>query len=545
MMTLRRLVPVLSVAVAVCVLLPGAAHSVETRASVGRHLLQTRGLWVQFEHRGSATGWYSGELLELIGSSSVRAEVVLQLRKMSAMGVNEIVYEVRSTDGPWPVRSEYPSCERSTDLGPLWPEPSQPQLQGLRVLFDLAQAQGMRMTLILDNTHMDEQPPTHNARWLSAILNAVKDKPALDYIAFGGDRHLVDAKPPYDGAPDSCGGESEAPLWLGPDSVESKYTQWAIGYARSLGLPANKLTAESIVGYYPTESLQGAGPAAQDGHLWRPLEVMRTIFDRLGFPAAERTYAVSYYPHRKCAGNEAWNPCTDADMYGWTKETLETSRARIGPDARMVVAEFGTQSSNWSHESTVEMFGSLLLAERVEGAVYWQWVNPSDNPQYAPPGTDLKKRGVGFVYNPQQRELADLYGFHLTDVPNGSFEDGPAGWSIAGQAQMVPIDVNAPWRGASFLRLTGKATSPRARISPSTRYTTTVHLRSASAVKVSFTYSTCKNKPTLKRKRDVFQPAAGQVGFQTFPLAYTTPADACWLRIEIASAASLDVDAVR
>ena len=46
----------------------------------------------------------------------------------------------------------------------------------------------MRVMIVLNNTHMEELPPVNSQRWLSSILGAVKDKPALDLlreIAFG------------------------------------------------------------------------------------------------------------------------------------------------------------------------------------------------------------------------------------------------------------------------------------------------------------------------------------------------------------------------
>lgn len=289
------------------------------------------------------------------------------------MDVNELTYEMRSADGPWPVDSTYPRCERPTTLGPLWPQPTSQQLSGLKTLYGLANQYGMRIMLVLNTTHMDQ--PDSNAPWLRAIIETVKDLPAFDLVAFGGDRHAVDAQPPYDGVPDSCGGESEAPLWLGPDSPQGRYVQWAIAYGRSLGVP----------------------------------------------------------PH----------------------------------------------------------------------------------------------------------------GFHLTNVPNGSFEAGATGWKIAGNAESRPLDENAPWRGTSYLRLTGTAISARIRVSPSTRYTTTAHLRFSRPSTVSFRYLTCKNKPSAKRKLDTFRPAGPQPSFQTFPLVYTTPADACWLRIELSAPTPIDVDALR
>lgn len=507
---------------------------------LGHHFLKTRGLWTYFEHRGATSGYHSGELLEAIQGSAARADVVAQLKVMRAMGVNELTYEMRSADGPWPVDSTYPRCERSTALGPLWPQPTTKQLAGLKTLYGLANQYGMRIMLVLNTTHMEQ--PESNAPWLRAIIDAVKGSPAFDLVVFGGDRHSIDAQPPYDGVADSCGGESEAPLWLGPDSLQGRYLQWALAFARSLGVPQQKLAAEAIVGDYRHEAQQGAGPDAQDAHLWRPLEVLRTIYDRLGFPASQRTYPLSLYAHRKCANVESWLPCADESQDAWVAETLATSKARVEPQARMTLIEFGASAGDY--QRTVEQLGSVMLSLGIEGGTYWKWADETNDPKWTDPASVVKKRGYAFSFNPQQRELADLFGFHLTDVPNGSFEKGSSEWKITGHAETRALDENAPWRGAFFLRLSGTATSVRIRVSASTRYTTTAHLRFTSAAKVALRYFTCKNKASAKRKLDTFRLAAPQPSFQTFPLTYTTPVDACWVRIAVSGGDAIDVDAV-
>jgi hypothetical protein len=530
-------------ALAACVLAAltiALASSASSATPKGRYLLQTRGLWTYFEHRGSPSGYNAGELLEVIGGTAARSDVAAQLRVMRAMGVNELTYEMRSADGPWPVDSTFPNCRRSTALGPLWPNPTDEQLAGLKTLFGLANQYGMRIMLILNTTHMEK--PESNAPWLRSIVGSVKDLPALDLVVFGGDRHTIDALAPYDGSPDSCGGESEAPLWLGPDSLEGRYVQWALTFARSLGVPPEKLGAEAIVGDYRHEAQQGAGPAAQGRHLWRPVEVLRTIYDRVGFPA-RRTYPLSLYAHRKCAYVESWLSCSDASQDAWVQETLATSKARVEPEARLTLIEFGAAAGDY--QRTVEHLGAAMLNLGLEGGTYWKWADESNDPRWTNPAAVVKQRGTTFTFNPQQRELADLYGFHLINVPNGSFEEGTAPWRTSGTAQTVALDENTPWRGKSFLRLVGTATSPRVRVSPSTRYTTTANLRFTSRVGITFRYLTCKNKPTAKRKLDTFHPATPQPTFQTFPFVYTTPIDACWVQIELSAPATLDVDAIR
>jgi hypothetical protein len=535
----------------------GAAGAVRVSSSapLGRYLLQTRGMFAEFEDPSQAYGWHSGHLLDAIADASVQRNVAQQLAHMRAMGVNEIVYEIRSGDGGQP--TPFPDCKLSTWLGPLWPQPTAVELAGLATVFQLARQHGMRVMLFLNSTHMEEQPPANAERWLGAILNAVKNDPALDLVAFGGDRRVVDGQPPFDGVPDSCGGQAEAPLWLGPNSLEARYVQWAIGYAMSLGVPPQKLTAEAIVGDYRHEVEQPAGTTAEDRHLWRTVDVMRTIFDRLAVSEVQRTYALSAYSHAKCAFS-SFGECSDEDQFKWYDETLRVSRARVGPAARMTLVEWGTSRDDAAIPRTVEHLGVLMQQLGIEGGIYSKWADSAAIDQgFAYPAAALVKvRGPGYVYQPVQKELADLYGFHLTAIPNGSFEDGTKSWTIEGRgtAKPTPLDeTDMPWRGASFLRLTTTrtltATGPRIRASASTSYTTTANLRfswsgerkpKAKAAKrpqvdVSFRFLTCKKQPSRVRREDIrrfFQENSTQ-SFQTFPLVFTTPKDACYVQIQL------------
>ena len=540
-----------TIVIAAVLLLLCTAAAGTAAQPIGRYLLRTRGLWTYFEHRGAQQGYNSGELLEVINEPSVRADVVAQLEHMRALGVNEFVYEMRSADGPWPVNSDFPACQLSTALGPTWPQPASAQLAGLQTLFALAHQFGMRVILILNTTHM-EQGATGNAQWLGAIANAIKDAPAFDLLLVGGDVHTFDSKPPFDGVPDSCGGESEAPLWLGPDSVQGRYVQWALAHLRSLGIPPEKLSAEAIVGFYGSEVEQPAGPNAEHGHLWRPLEVLRTIFDRLGFTPEQRTYALSAYAHRKCAFVQSVS-CNDEDEQAWVKETLETSKARVEPQARLVLAEFGGFPGG-DYQRAVEMVGADMQSLGIEGGVYYKWADETNNPQYTDPASVVKKRGSAFAYNPQERELADLYGFHLTTVSNGSFEDGRSRWTTTGSgtAQIRRLQPALPWRGVSYLHLAAPGSyslsSTLIRISPSTRYTTTANLRFPQPnVRIAFTYITCRRKRSRKERPAVFRVTPAQPIWQTFPFAYRTPSDACYVRItfSLTRAGTLDIDDVR
>jgi hypothetical protein len=559
---------VLSVAICAAVLPAGAAETTAT----GRYVLQTRGIWTEFDDPASPNGWYSGELLHNGNFGPARPTVETQLRAMSAMGVNEIAYELRSGDPIWiPGDRKPPECHVSPDTGLQYPQPTQEELTNLGRLFDLASAHGVKIALILNNTHMDDR--TNSQRWLGTILGVVKGKPALDYVAFGGDKFLIDQN--GDGVPESCGGLSEAPLWLGPSSVQGGYVQWAIGYGMSLGFSAAQLTAESIVGFYPVENRADAGPDAQDNHLWSPIAVLRTIFDRLGVAESDRTYAVSFYEHRKCAGS--FIHCTDEDPQVWADETAQYVRSVAGPVARVTAVEFGDLtpvSPSWPTEKAVEGLGVVMQRYGIDGGTFWHWEDVTGD---APAnfGDPVKQRGPGLVYYPVQRELADLYGFHVGAVPNGSFEQGLTGWRVTGQggAQPIPLDVTGtPWRGQSFLRITASGTTSITgtpiRISPSTRYTTTANLRFSwtgdrhpgaplakrPQVDVMFRYLTCAGRPSRVHAQIIFRYFQTQAttGFQTFPFTYTTPKDGCYVQVGFAAVRNrlttpvvLDVDNVR
>ncbi len=283
---------------------------------IGRYLFQSRGLVTQFERRGAPNGYVWGEAIQQfhtfdpVVGSTVEAELKLQLDRARAMGVNEIWYQLRTADPVAEPDFKPPDCNEPPVQGLQWPQPTQTELDNLGDFFDLVQSEGMQVVLDLNNTHMEEQPPTSSERWLGSILKAVKDKPALDLVQFDGTPHLLDLN--GDGIPETCGTPMEAPLWLGPADVGAQYVRWAIGYGLSLGLTANKLTAESIVGNYFTDTYPP---------FWAPIDTMKTIFDRLGIPASDRTYSLSLYEHRRCA--PATRPpgssyaCTDEGAHDW------------------------------------------------------------------------------------------------------------------------------------------------------------------------------------------------------------------------------------
>ena len=490
---------------------------------------------------------------------------------MRTIGVNEIAYELRSADPVLIAGTRTPpACNVSPDTGLQFPQPTAEELMNLGRLFDLVAAKGMKVALLLDNAHMEDR--TSSQRWLGAILNVVKSKPALDYVTFGGDTHLIDLN--GDGAPESCGGISEAPLWLGASSVPAAYVQWAIGYGLSLGLHPQQLTAEAIVGFYPHVAQADAGPDADGNHLWNPIEVMKSIFDHLAIPDADRTYAVSFYEHRKCSGAFASPPCSDESSPAWARETASLVRSVTGSSARVTAAEFGDLGpvdAAWPTERAVEDLGALMQQYAIDGGTFWHWEDVTGD---GPPsdGDPVTRRG-GFAYYPVQRELADLYGFHVQGITNGSFEDGLRGWTIAGRGTAKPtnLDEQAPARGQTFVRLTTAgsitATTRPIRISPGITYTTAADLRfslhatsSAGAagkrpqVDVAFLYLTCRERPAAAHPSDTFRyfGQAAPQAFQTYSFHYRPPKGACYVKVQLTAAGNnlpggltFDVDAVR
>ena len=160
------------------------------------------------------------------------------------------------------------------------------------------------------------------------------------------------------------------------------------------------------------------------------------------------------------------------------------------------------------------------------------------------------------AYNLVQRELADLYGFHLTTIPDGSFETGTRAWTFVGRGTARPMPLgqsDLPWRGKTFLRLTatgsGAVTSAPVRVSGSTTYTTTANLRFGWSrhpkptqyprpqIDVVFHYLTCERHAVARHAETTFRYFQGaSKTFRTFPLKYSTPRDACYVRIEFVAA---------
>jgi len=555
--------------------------------TLGRFRLSARGLWVHFEHRGWPTGYVNGETIQdfnnfdSVVGHTVAEEIALQLDKMRAMGVNTITMELRTADPVYiPGPFVPPACNLPPTLGFLWPQPTPIELSNFVAFLNLVHSKGIRVMLMLNNTHMEEQPPTNSQTWLGAILRTLKDHPAVDLICFGGNEHIVDSN--GDEIPDACGIPAEPPLWLGPTAVGSQYVKWAIGYGLSLGIPAKKLSAEAIIGSFLTW-FQTPNPwGTTDGHFWSPIVTIKKIFDDLGIPDNERTYALSFYEHRKCVDVQnlyVGRYCTDTDLYTWADQIMQSELfATIGAKngARVVIAEMGkdawfTPVDPAPTQHVLEHLIALMEKYGVDGGSFWRWAsfrNDEDtDPQMADP---VKRRGVEFIYNPVQKEVIDMGGFHLTAIPNGSFEMGdsvPTNWTISGNGAGLryflpaePGQPEVPTRGNYALRLvTGSgpndvvsATNDMIAVTSKTTYTTTANLRfvwtgdpspvwgstTRPQVFISIRYFDGTGGVSQVRTQDVFRfyQENGTTGFGTFPIQYTTPSDASFVRIEVGSA---------
>jgi hypothetical protein len=571
-------------------------------AALGKHLLLSRGVWAIFDRRGYPNGYYSGDMVRWLGeldsdlanfvgsgnvSPTVGAEIAAQLDKMQAMGINTVTLELRATDATFTNSFAPPTCNMGPSLGFLYPQPTLAELANLPVFFDLAKARGMRVLLLLNSTHMEEQPPTNAATWLGAIFSVIKDHPALDTIVFGGNKHvLTDSN-----GSTSCGTPAEAPLYLGAGSYAGQYVQWAIAYGLSQGVAPQKLSSEAVVGNYFLDQQAGAGSDAQDRHLWSPISVLKQIFDNLGIDPSQRTYVLSFYSQRKCFNpNHISLACTDADPHSWADQTAQNVRNVVG-GSRVVVAEFGLldkTAPGWSPSLSFESLTGVMAKYGIDGGAYWIWAETDAATQADPnlSGEPVRLRGLGDSYNRVQRELVDAYGFHLPSVPNGSFEEGatmPTGWTLAGAGSASryrladePGQPAIVSRGDYALRIvSGTGANDQITVrsdpiaaSPGVAYTTTANLRfrwsgdslagvsnpTRPHVFVGIQYFKVDGSASSIRPEDDFllYQEDSPDGFGTFPNTYTPPADARSVRIVfglarngLAQPFTLDVDNVR
>lgn len=378
--------------------------------------LATRGLWVQFERRGWSSGYWPGEVIEQFNDvdsvvgHKVSDEVSLQLDAMHEMGVNTITLEIRTADKD--ANSSFPTCHVNPVLGFRWPQPTPSELANLAAAFELIRTKGFKVILVLTNTHMEEQPPTNSQTWLSAILNVVKNHPAFDFVVFNGDAHVIDTN--GDGLPDSCGGQAEAPLWLGPGAYAATYVKWAFSYAMSLGMSPARLGSGTVVGDFFTDSHPPAGPEATDGHLWKPVAVMKSILDSLSIPNDQRVYALSFYEHRKCATARSL-PCVDATPASWAEQTVQDIFATIGAGngARVVAYEMGNMvpvESTWSTSQALENLLRLMATYGMDGGSFWRWTSfTNDEDANSSLAEPIKRRATTFNYNTTKNILECYY----------------------------------------------------------------------------------------------------------------------------------------
>jgi hypothetical protein len=543
-----------------------------------RYRIPDRALVVGFDRRGYPSEYWNGQVVQdwnvfdpIVGSTRAK-EVELQLDKMREMGVNVLRFEIRSsdpTDGPFAP----PTCLLGPALGFQYPQPTAQEMTNFRAFLDLAQAKGLKVWLELVNNHMEEQPPTNNQNWLSAILAVVKGHPSIDLVLFDGDIHVH-----TEVTPNTCGIPAEAPLYLGPTSKAAQYVKWAIGFAISLGMPARQLSAEGITGAYLLDQQQPAGSNATDNHLWQTVPVMRTIFEQLGIPPEQRTYALSLYEENRCRRANGL-PCVDEPPEPWTEEMFRKVWATVGrcSGGRVVLGETGALppvGPDWPSHRALESLTTLMEKYGVEGSAYWRWV-ATDNATEAntSEGSNVKLRGTAFKYTAVQKEVLDQGGLHVGVVPNGSFERGPAdsgtpeAWTLSASATgsgarylltSEPGQPEVPSRGRYALRLrsgsdpsgAALATSAPIPIDSSARYTLVGNFRfqwsgdpnpSAPAkarpqVRVAIRYFNGSGSASATRAFDFFQffQEDSTQGFATFPLIFAPPADASSIRVELA-----------
>jgi hypothetical protein len=373
-------------------------------------------LWAGIERRGWAAEYWNGQVIQQwtnfdsVVGHTVAEEVALQLDAMHSLGVNTLSFDLTTADAD--DNFTFPTCHINPVAGLHWPQPTSIELTNLQAFFDLAQSKGFKIILILTDTHMEEMPRTNSQTWLSSILNVTKSHAALDSIVFYGDAHTIDTN--GDGVPDSCGGLSEPPLWLGATAVPATFIKWAISYAMSLGVPSSKLSAGAIVGDYFTESQPPAGPDATDGHLWSPIAVLKTIFDQLSIPNYQRLYVLSFYEHRKCATAQSL-PCTEAGPPAWAEQTVQHVFSVIGwgSGARVIASEMGDYvpvESTWNTSQAIPSLLGLMAKYSIDGGSFWRWTSfTNSEDQDSTLAQPIKLRGTSFTYTAAETILSGYY----------------------------------------------------------------------------------------------------------------------------------------
>jgi len=256
-----------------------AGKSASATVTVQPGALPIRGAWTLFEHLGAPGGYWNGEMLRSFDSISV--DVAAQMDAMRSFGINAISFQLVASDsvlgdvGP-------PTCSVNPIVGVRWPQPTAVELTNLVKFFDLAQQKGIRVLLELAHTHFEESPPTNATTWLTALINAVKNHPALELVTFMGDVHLH-TQPAI-----GCSVPAEPPLNLGPNNAVYQHAKFELGLARSLGLAPRKISVEATVGDYTTEFATKANVPGTD-HPYAPIAMLKQMFDELSWPDSLRT----------------------------------------------------------------------------------------------------------------------------------------------------------------------------------------------------------------------------------------------------------------
>jgi hypothetical protein len=516
-----------------------------------------------------------------------RDEVAQQMDAMRAIGINIITFDLVTADAMY-VPPGFPACSLPPDVGLLYPSPTSLELTNLGQFLDLAASKGLKVILRLTSIHEDDL--AGSATWLDPILAVAAAHDNVELISFDGDLNKIDTN--GNGQPDACGGHAEPPLALGFQSPQAQYIRWAIQRGMAAGISPRKLSAEAVVGVYvydnqvPTNAV-----GVQDGHFWDPVLVEKQIFDSLNIPDSQRTYDLSFYEMTRCGDLKG---CQDAPPAAWAEETADRIAQIVGSGngARVLAVEMGDNPQwdpSWQTDRALEDLTNVMEAHGFAGGAFWEWVAPNQVLQSDPlHEQDVKQLGIAGAYNPVEKILEDMGGFHLAAIPNGSFESGdavpdqwideaprrrsvrPASSASLASVSRIKIEPDVPGRGQYAMRLTTGDASISAMSQPipvtaGTTYTTAMALRFAWSgdpnptaaadarpnVYVAFDYFDASGHQLSSDVTRYFQENSTN-GFATFSFHYTPPAGAQTVRIEIGAhrnglpqPITIDADALR
>jgi hypothetical protein len=142
---------------------------------------------------------------------------------------------------------------------------------------------------------------------------------------------------------------------------------------------------------------------------------MKMIFDKLGVPEADRTYALSFYQARRCRFKNQL-PCTEATPHEWADETMLKVFNAIGfrSPARVIAVEMGVHiplENGYDTDKALPSLVSILRNRGAEGGSLWRWTNFT-NDQDSDPTVEMpiKRRGTAYNYTPLRDIIARLYG---------------------------------------------------------------------------------------------------------------------------------------